>query len=53
MDKYKAKRECYFMGKFLKKDETFYVPKDTKVTFTLVEKVEEPKVIETEKKTKK
>jgi len=43
MDKYIAVRDCYCMGNFLKKGETFLVTKGKKVDFKLVKKVEEPK----------
>ena len=41
MEKYIAKRNCYWNGMFLKKGETIEVPKGTEIGFALLEKVPE------------
>ncbi|MGD8113869.1 MAG: hypothetical protein ACQEWA_03185 [Sphaerochaetaceae bacterium] len=39
MDEYRAKRDCYYEGHYLKKGEIIKVKKGTEVKFALLEKV--------------
>jgi len=39
MDEYRAKRDCYYEGHYLKKGQTIKVKKGTEVKFKLLEKV--------------
>jgi|LSQX01.3.fsa_nt_gb hypothetical protein len=51
MEKYRAKRDCYYNDFFLKKGEILTVAKGTVVDFNLLEKITEPKAKEVATKT--